>query len=110
MEKFCKFCGTQLNELGVCTSVHNANRKMCVNCSFVSLTDDGYLCNNKVNMENTRKKIIEAANSAASAAGGYSIDNFNFDIKPLPLKRPTVKCTLWELNNDIVDEFIKSFE
>lgn len=53
------------------------------------------------------KKIIEAANSAA---GCYSIDNINFDIKPLPLKRPTGKCTLWELNKDIVNEFIKSFE
>lgn len=107
MSKFCKFCGTELNELGACSNVHNANRKMCVNCSFVKITDDGYLCSNEDNMENARKKIIEAANSAA---GCYSIDNINFDIKPLPLKRPTGKCTLWELNKDIVNEFIKSFE
>lgn len=107
MSKFCKFCGTELNELGVCSNVHNANRKMCVNCSFVKITDDGYLCSNEYNMENARKKIIEVANSVDC---GYSIDNINFDIKPLPLKRPTSKCALWELNKDIVNEFIKSFE
>ena len=107
MEKFCNLCGTQLNEDGACINTHNINKKMCVNCTFVSLTDDGYLCNNEINMENAKKKIIEAA---TVAAGGYSIDNINFDIKPLPLKKPSVKCPQWELNNDIINSFVESFQ
>ena len=103
MEKLCNLCGTPLNDNGVCENSHSF-KKMCVNCSFVEFTDNGYICTNEDNMKDAKTKMVEAAQAVA---GGYS---FNLEVKPLPLKRPCAKCGRWTLSKEIIDTLIDSFE
>ena len=108
MDKICIFCGNPLNEENKCINEHYVlNKKMCLNCEYLKNEDASVVCTNTVNMENARNKIIEAAKAAA---GNYSIDGMVFELKPLPLKKPSVKCPQWELNNNIINSFVESFQ
>lgn len=103
--KYCPLCGELLNEKDACATEHKF-KKMCVNCQHVNYSNDDncYICNNIENMEEAKKRIIDAAKTAA---GGYS---FTVEVTPLPLKRPLVKCPRWELSKDVEKNIKNLFE
>lgn len=105
-EKFCKFCGTPLNEKEQCPNNH-VFKKMCLNCGYLATIDGNMVCSNTENMEFARKRVIEAAKEAAA---GYSITTLNIDLSPLPLKKPTAKCKEWVLSDLVLTTIKNSFE
>lgn len=99
-KELCKFCGSELVE-GKCPNNHEF-KKMCVNCLYSKRSGNGdYVCNNDKNMQDAKAKIEEAVHAAAS---GYAITSFNYELEPLPLKKPTAKCSRWEMSTAIIDE------
>ena len=103
MEKYCKICGVTVDEQGKCSNSHK-NKKMCVNCSYVEVTDSGYLCRNEDNMNDAKDRMIKAAQTVSN---GYT---FTINVSPLPLKNPLAKCGRWVLDEKIVESFKNSFE
>lgn len=105
MKNLCLLCGAELNENGVCPADHQI-KKMCLNCvSCLNNEQDseemsiGRYCVNEENMNDTIKKMSEQL-------GGYTIKNI--ELNPLPLKKPTVKCPRWTMNEVTVEETIKT--
>ena len=73
---------------------------MCVNCKFSVENEDGsYTCVNEDNLNATKNKMLEAMKSVSEA---YEVKEF--EISPLPLKKPTLKCKSWTLNEKILEE------
>lgn len=105
MSEFCKFCGEPLNEEGLCPNGH-VFKKMCLNCTSCGKNEDNELvCKNEANLKSAFDKIMAAVQGASQA---YSVKNL--EIAPLPLKKPTNKCGLWELNNEVLNELIGAFK
>lgn len=104
--KFCVLCGEALNEEGNCPKEH-VFKKMCINCAWLNTVDGNQVCTNSKNMENARKKILDAARNAAE---GYSISNLKLDLNPLPLKKPTLKCGEWLLSELVLTNIKNSFK
>ena len=102
-KKLCRYCGIELGEDGRCINGHNINKKMCVNCQHVCYTEDGYFCAHEGNMADAKAKMVEAANSVSN---GFP---FTIEVSPLPLKKPSLKCGNWVLNNELIKEFEESF-
>ena len=86
MSKFCPLCGSELVD-GICPNQKSHFKQMCLNCEFCKADEDGetYRCVSEGNMNNALKKIKESVPDL-----GYEIQ-----LKPLPLKKPTLKCALW---------------
>lgn len=103
MGKYCKFCGTA-TEGGVCPNEH-VFKKMCVNCAHSKEEDESYFCNNLDNMKTASNKIAEAIKNAGVEA--YEVE---FNLKPVALKKPTLKCSKWELSNDVLSEIQALFK
>lgn len=70
-------------------------KKMCLNCLFC---EAGPTCVNEKNMNAAREKVL------AAVPGGYEI--INLELKPLPLKDPTKKCNNWQLNGELINQWI----
>ena len=109
MEKYCKFCGEPLNEEGKCPNGHEF-KKMCLNCIYCTeeVTDgeDGHLfCMNAENKKNALNKMLELLNKEGN---GYAVKTL--EIEPVPLKRPTLKCGSWELDETLVREILGFFK
>ena len=106
MKKYCPLCGSTLNEDGTCPTNHTVPA-MCLNCTFSKELESGELvCDNTQNLEDARQKLI--ANMTQQSVDGYAIKSFKLDIEPLPLKKPTLKCKRWAINEELVmDEFKK---
>ena len=105
MSELCKFCGEPLNEEGLCPNEH-VFKKMCLNCTSCGKNEDGELvCKNEANLKSAFDKIMAAVKDAAQA---YSVKNL--EIAPLPLKKPTNKCGLWELSADVITEIAGMFK
>ena len=108
MSKLCVYCGEPLDDEGVCENVHTF-KKMCINCAYCTeeLSDDenGTLfCGNEVNKKNALNKMLE---TLKKEGGGYAVKTL--EIEPLPLKKPTLKCSNWELRKDILDSLTDLF-
>lgn len=104
MEEFCKFCGTPLED-GVCPNGHNF-KKMCINCADCGVDADGkFVCKNEDNLKTAFEKIMEAASGVTEA---YVVKNL--EILPVPLKKPTLKCGKWTLNDGIKKELETLFK
>ena len=106
MKKYCPLCGSVLNEDGTCPNNHVV-LAMCLNCTFCSELDNGdVVCENTENLMNAKEKIL--AGIAQQQSEGYAIKKVEVEIEPLPLKKPTLKCKRWTLNEELViDEFRK---
>lgn len=96
--ELCVFCGSPLVD-GKCENDHSI-KKMCVNCKFAGDNGDGsYTCLNEDNLNTTKSKMLEAIKSVSEAYGVKE-----FEISPLPLKKPTLKCKAWTLNETILEK------
>ena len=94
----CVFCGAPLVD-GKCEHDHSI-KKMCVNCKFADKNEDGsYTCNNEKNLTTTKNKMLEAIKGVSES---YAVTEF--EIKPLPLKKPTLKCKEWTLDENILEQ------
>ena len=102
MSKICIFCGSELNELGVCANLH-VNKKMCVNCTHCDFSNDTYVCKNEEVMSDVVSKMNEAAKQVSA---GFP---FQITVEPLPLKNPTKKCPKWRISDEMISEFKNSF-
>ena len=71
-------------------------KKMCLNCTFC---ESGTTCINDKNMNMAREKVL------AAVPGGYEITNL--ELKPLPLKDATKKCSNWSLDRDLINEWLE---
>ena len=71
-------------------------KKMCINCIFC---ENGTTCTNEDNMNRAREKVL------AAVPGGYEITNL--ELKPLPLKDATKKCSNWSLDKELVNQWIE---
>lgn len=102
--KYCALCGTEVNAEGELACNHT-HKKMCVNCQHCTEDENGNLvCSNENNLKTVKEKMLEAAKAASTS---YEIVDFN--IKPLPLKKPTICCGNWVINTALIDEFVESF-
>ena len=102
-ENKCNLCGTELNEEGKCPNNHTF-KKMCLNCAFLKRENDALLCGNDENACGMLDKIRDAANKVCN---GYEITGI--DIKPLPLKKPELKCGKWELSEEVKNQVLTLF-
>lgn len=94
----CVFCGEPLVD-GKCEKDHTI-KKMCVNCKFSEKNEDGsYTCKNEKNLNTTKDKMLEAIKNVSEA---YAVKEFEID--PLPLKKPMLKCKEWSLDDSILDK------
>lgn len=98
-EKFCLFCGSPLDEKGACP-VDHAFKKMCLNCEFFSHNT----CINSKNLENAKAKILEKAKEVS----GYGV--VDITIEPLPIKKPTLKCGNWSLDEKVKNNIVELFK
>lgn len=100
----CILCGDEVLEGDVCGG--HKFKKMCINCEFSVKNEDGtYTCNNEDNLKATKEKMIEAAKAISSS---YEIKDF--EIAPLPLKKPLLKCKSWNLSPYVWEVLMNSFE
>ena len=101
----CKFCGEELKD-NKCPKEH-IFKKMCLNCQFAIKDEAGEVlfCTNKENLESIKNKMLKVANEVSESYGVA-----NIDVKPLPLKKPTRKCGLWSLSEDVKKELINLFD
>ena len=109
MEKYCKFCGEPLNEEGKCPNGHEF-KKMCLNCIYCTedISDEEnatFLCMNEENKKNALNKMLELLKKEG---GGYAVKNL--EIEPVPLKKPTLKCGKWELDETVMREILGMFK
>ena len=105
MSKLCRLCGSEKSE-GSCPNDHSF-KKMCLNCEFaVRLEEDGdlYRCTNEENLNSAKEKMLAAATKENAS---YTITSF--DIEPVPLKRPTLKCGKWVLSEEVRGALEKLF-
>lgn len=99
----CIYCGKPLTD-GKCEENHSF-KKMCINCAFSKENEDGsFTCVNKDNLEATREKMLEAIKNVSEA---YSVKDFC--IEPLPLKKPLLKCSKWELHPAVLTDIANLF-
>ena len=107
---YCKFCGEKLNEEGQCPNNHEF-KKMCLNCAFCAEVEEAesgksyFICSNEENKETAKEKMLKLLEENK---GGYSVTNL--EIAPLPIKRPELKCSKWELNDVVKDEVLGLFK
>ena len=104
MEKYCIFCGEKLDENGVCKNSHEF-KKMCLNCSFCSESENGLVCGNEENKQNALNKMLE---TIKKECGGYAVKSL--EIEPVVLKKPTLKCGKWALSDAILREVVGLFK
>lgn len=105
MAKYCRFCGETLNEEGLCPNGHEF-KKMCVNCIYCNEdAEDTLVCMNEDNKKAALNKMLELLKSEG---GGYAVKTL--EIEPVPLKKPTLKCGRWELDETIVKDVIGMFK
>ena len=101
MSKYCPLCGSELvNE--VCPNIDTHFKPMCLNCESCKIDEDGntYRCYSEVNMNNAIKKIKDA------------LPDFGYDVvqlKPLPIKKPSLKCSIWSPDTDLIKATMMSF-
>lgn len=97
MEKYCLLCGKVITDGENCGCLSHIAKKMCINCASCKEDDEGQLtCMNETNLNKTKEKMQEAAKAISAA---YEISSF--EIKPLPLKKPLLKCANWTLHDDV---------
>lgn len=106
MVENCKFCGSKLED-GKCPNDHSF-KKMCLNCSFVGDVDGSVVCLNEDIKAKAKEKVMAAIESAT--LGTHKITNIKFELEPVPLKKPTLKCDKWELNQEVLDEVKAMFK
>lgn len=98
VQNLSKLTGEELNE-GKESFVF---RKMCLNCKFVKENKDGELiCGNQDNMQLAMTPVYEALKQV----NGYSVTTL--EVEPIPLKKPTNRCGMWGLNDEVV-EYMKN--
>jgi hypothetical protein len=106
----CKYCGEALNADGTCPNKHEF-KKMCLNCGFLGDTaadevsgKKALICTNEENKNAAYEKLMDILKKEAN---GYEVSKL--EIKPVPLKKPELKCPKWELSKAVKEEILNMF-
>ena len=103
MKQYCPLCGSEFID-GACPNDHSF-KKMCLNCAWLSENEAGELvCSNEQNQKDAAEKV--RASIIKESDIGYSIKNLAFELSPLPLKKPTLKCGKWTLDVEKIEGII----
>lgn len=77
-------------------------KSMCINCVFCN---SNMSCGNEDNKELARKQFIESIKSSTKPSG-YDIESISVDLKPVPLRDVTKKCSRHELDVDVIISYL----
>ena len=106
MSVLCPICGEAYVD-GACPNQAQHFKPMCLNCVDIKLGSDeegkdAYRCFNEENMNKATENVKAAMNGLGDI--GYEI---NFNLRPLPLKKPCNKCKHWRPDKEkIIDALL----
>lgn len=100
---YCSLCGQEFVD-GKCPTNHHF-KQMCLNCEYCKWENNELVCCNEENALNAIEKMKDAAKKVV---GSYDI--INLEVKPLPLKKPELKCSQWALSEDMIGKIVGLFK